>query len=403
MIGRRKTAGILAAAALAAGTANAATPATVQRSHFHKQWDLQFFAPRVPDDPSLRTPDVAPIGKFEIEYPPFRFSFREIWREGREIMMNGHKQRFRTVYSYGANLHGADFLHDIGYNVIHLSHRIEPDPRLDTDFLYGLAERGMGAVVPMPGISYPQQESVWRDPDIAEDYARVIGRNLKRYRNIPSIVLCYFGVNNIVPSWSMNPQWIGGGGTDGWKTELANRTADAGRKVNPNVLFFSHADGNCADIASHNLYLNFTPLQEREEWLSHWSRRGRLPYQAAEFGAPYFQSWYKDGVFLQTEYTAIYYGEDVYRDEPPDILRRTRPSVYIRRVQSPNYWRFIRDFVWRTNRAWRTFGLNGGLVYFNLEEGYGMPGWHYLDKLWNEYGVNYGALKEKVEGRPGWA
>jgi len=158
------------------------------------------------------------------------------------------------------------------------------------------------------------------------------------------------------------------GGTDGWKTELANRTADAGRKVNPNVLFFSHADGNCADIASHNLYLNFTPLQEREEWLSHWSRRGRLPYQAAEFGAPYFQSWYKDGVFLQTEYTAIYYGEDVYRDEPPDILRRTRPGVYIRRVQSPNYWRFIRDFVWRTNRAWRTFGLNGGLVYFNLEE-----------------------------------
>ena len=337
------------------------------------------------------------------EYAPFQFGFRELWRDGKQIYMNGHLQRFRTVYNFGANEFGYDFLHDVGYNVIHYSHVSEDDPQLNVENMYKLAQRGMGAVVPTAIIRFNEQNKIFKDAGEAAAYEMRLARNLRRYRNIPSIVQCYFGINNIVPAWSMSARFIGNGGSDGERSQLVDRTVQRAKKYNPNVLFFSHADGNCGDVASHNLYLNFTPIQEREEWLSHWSKFGKNPYQAVEFGNPYFQCWYKQGVNFLSEYLAIYYGEEAYNQEPESIYIRYKPGLYIRRVQHPVYWDFTRELVWKTNRSWRTFGLNGGLVWFNLEEGYGMPDWHYLNKLWNQYSVNYGQFKEKVEGRPDWA
>jgi hypothetical protein len=68
------------------------------------------------------------------------------------------------------------------------------------------------------------------------------------------------------------------------------------------------------------------------------------------------------------------------------------------------FWRLTEDFCWRTTRAWRTFGINAGIVWFNLDYGYGKPGWTYPN-IWNQYGPGY-SLKESDElpdGKPSWA
>ncbi len=54
-----------------------------------------------------------------------RFGFREIWRDGKNLLMNGHKVRLRTCFDYQANVHGIDFLHDIGYNVLTANHSMD--------------------------------------------------------------------------------------------------------------------------------------------------------------------------------------------------------------------------------------------------------------------------------------
>jgi beta-galactosidase len=40
------------------------------------------------------------------------------------------------------------------------------------------------------------------------------------------------------------------------------------------------------DIYTINNYLNFMPLQEREEWLSAYAQKGDMPLMYVEFGTP---------------------------------------------------------------------------------------------------------------------
>ena len=180
----------------------------------------------------------------------------------------------------------------------------------------------------------------------------------------------------------------------------------AAKKTNPNVLYYSHSDGSTGEIASANLYFNWVPLQERIEWPSAWAgKTGKFPFQACEFGHPYQQSWYQDGRDLVTELLAVYYGEEAYLTEPGKISDRHVETLYIRRFLHPLLWRFTDDFVTRLTRAWRTYGVNAGIVWFNLDYGFGMPGWE-LDKIYNKYGVSYNFFKSEDDipkGRPDWA
>ena len=108
---------------------------------------------------------------------------------------------------------------------------------------------------------------------------------------------------------------------------------------------------------------------------------------------------------LVSELLAIYYGEEAYRTEPAKISDRHVESLYIRRLQHPLLWRFTDDFVTRLTRAWRTYGINAGIVWFNLDYGFGMPGWK-LEELYNKYAVNYNFFKKEEDvpkGRPEWA
>jgi len=349
------------------------------------------------------------------QYPLFFFGFREIWKEGRQIYMNGHIQRLRTTYSYQANPQGAVFLRMIGYNTIAYQHKIERWPEISHVDEY--SRLGIGMIVPTPTIPFSFKNRK-RDSKLVQDYQEVLKRFMRQYRNSPSIMAFYLAVNCWCPPKNQDPQYLGQYIDRSSNVAQVNFSRELARKSWSNVLYYAHAAGNAGDISSDNLYLNFTPLQEREEWLSQWSEKGIIPWHAAEFGQPYNASFWLNDAFIYTEMLASYYGDRIYSEESGKVLRKTFELSVKNRTNggkghgvtlsdfsfeddSPLYWDFLRMFTWRTNRAFRTFGMNGGLTYFNLNKGYGDFRTS-KDKKWFHY-YRYNQVPEFYQTKPEWA
>ena len=344
------------------------------------------------------------IGKKSYSYKDVKFGFREIWRDERKIYMNGHEQKFRVTYNFGCNRFGAKFLQGVGYNCIQYAHRTEMDPQMSEEDLLYLSQQGIACIVPTTAFDWNTKNKYMKPGTARDDFMRIQASNLRRYRNYPCVAMVYMGVNCYLPQWAYEAIHIGSGDGGDFAKMLDALVAGA-KKTNPNVLYFSHSDGNTGEIASANLYLNWVPLQEREEWPSRWAERGHFPFQACEFGHPFQHSWYKDDRDLVTEHCASYFGEEAYRDEPDVVQDRHIQALYIRRILHPTFWKLTEEFCWRTTRAWRTFGINAGIVWFNLDYGYGMPGWKYPN-IWNQYNPAYNCFKSEADvpkGKPDWA
>ena len=311
----------------------------------------------------------------------FIFGFREIWREGKEIMMNGHVQRFRGFWSQGWPKNLSD-LHDYGYNLAYETHQhlgvfAEDQEQCERFSRAGVCRfKGMPSIYSLHGWTF-----IHRDELCRRQWERQLNFWMKGVRNWPCIAAASCGVNQMCPSDNMIPgilaERLSGGVPDIVKDiNLACTTA---RKLHPNCLYFSHADGTEAeaDISSSNLYFNFTPLQEREEWLASWAQNGIRPWYAAEFGAPYYACWFHSRVPEPTEWLAAYYGERAYAEEKLELLANLRDFARDCRHKTHGGWvkggdlyafsplmeEYSRMLVYRTNRAWRGFGQNGGLMY----------------------------------------
>lgn len=311
---------------------------------------------------------------------PFLFGFREIWRDGKEIWMNGHLQRFRGFWNQGVPKELAD-LHDYGYNLSYETHQHQGLHVEDQTTQERYSRAGICRFTGLPSIySLHGWTFLHKDEVCFRQWKRQLAYWMKSARNWPCIVAASCGVNQICPTDNMVPgilaQSFTGLGNIACDINLASRTA---REMHPNCLYFSHADGTEqeADLSSSNLYFNFTPLQEREEWLSSWAEKGIRPWYAAEFGAPYYACWFHSRVPEPTEWLAAYYGERAYAEETTELLenlsafakdcRRLTHGGWVKGRDlyefSPLMEEYSRMLVYRTNRAWRGFGQNGGLMY----------------------------------------
>ena len=306
----------------------------------------------------------------------FLFGFREIWHEGKELFMNGHIQRFRGYWNQGAPKVMAD-LHKYGYNLSYETHKhwvvFDDDVGTKND----QARAGIAVFSGMPSIYFVHDE-IRKDPACQAQWKRYLRRWMRHTRNMPSIVATSCGVNQICPERNMRPEILGQDPERGGVVDNIEFARTAARELHPNCLYFSHADGTEADISSSNLYFNFTPMQEREEWLSAWAENGTLPWYAAEFGAPYYACWFHSRTPQVTEWLATYYGEQAYATEEPallyytkalskDCMSNTHGGWLAGRVPvqelNPLAYEYSKKLVYRTNRAWRTYGENGGMMY----------------------------------------
>ncbi|CAN5440048.1 hypothetical protein BH11ARM2_BH11ARM2_23250 [soil metagenome] len=251
-----------------------------------------------------------------------------------------------------------------------------------------------------PVVSWWHDER-WSSPVDRARYLAAYERNLRKYRNHPSILLWANSGNNFGSNDDQEPGHIGRPLANAlWNSETARWRAhhedgvkvyNAIKRLDPTRPILFHQGGPIGDVYTANTYLNFIPLQEREEWPSAWARTG-MPYAAVEFGTPLNGSFFRgrNGLGnaqqsepLATEYAAIYLGEDAYRHESADY----RASIARRFVKDQTYgwtdgseereWGFqaIQTlFIRNTWRAWRTWNVSGGMVPWTQAHGYDTRG-----------------------------
>ncbi|MDY7013992.1 MAG: glycoside hydrolase family 2 TIM barrel-domain containing protein, partial [Cyanobacteriota bacterium] len=216
---------------------------------------------------------------------------------------------------------------------------------------------------------------------------------LRRDRNHPSILMWANSPNYFGHSDDQNPRRIGMKGFAGGLSDIENERVkkimpvaqDAIatiKKYDPTRPVFMHQGASLGDVYALNSYLNLTPLQEREEWLSHWAEAGEMPYMVVELGTPLHTSMMRGrngfgGAIvsepLMTEFSAIYLGNEAYRLETPAYRQKIR-DWFIKDQEyknwhhqpeldfAPAFQKLQQLFIPRTWRSWRTWGITGGAI-----------------------------------------
>ena len=331
------------------------------------------------------------------------FGFREFWIDGRKLYLNDKELRFRpvmgdpTARSVAEEVDGTiDAFMSAGYNFQEIwpgtrSARGKPD---DTVMWFERADRKGWLINGVLEDILPYAPT-WSNAETRERFRAVAAAQIKRYRNHPSIIVWSTSPNfargnesprvigNRPKAWNELGAWTGNNYPELQEAIEMMRSADGTRPV------ISHFSGAAGDMYSLNFYMDFIPLQEREEWLSYWVEFGDMPYFVVEFGCPLSVSYHRGRNYywnsiitepLDAEYCAIYFGNQAYAEETPKYRAQIRDlfkggQTYVAwhnnpaEICAPNLQRLQELFIRNTWRSWRTMGITAGMIPW--ESGHG--------------------------------
>jgi len=369
-----------------------ATP--TQRVQVSWAWDR----PRLwdVDQPNLYTLRLSAKGADIDDEPAQDFGFREVWVQGRNIFLNGTPFRIRpTLMGSGAPGVGSTSLkeaRELGFNFGEFWPESVEERSRDARYTdwFEIADR---AGFPISGIM-PHMDwmgNALSSPEKVVAYDAQVKRLARRYRNHPSIVL--WGTSGNMFGGSLDPSHVGNRAAARQAefqkqsdTSRAIPRAEKGlsliKAADPTRPVFIHNGGSVGDIYTINNYLNFIPLQEREEWLSAYVQKGDMPLMYVEFGTPVSLSLTRGrngftnamvGEMYLSEFISIYLGDEAYKLEPADYRKRTaelfqKDQTYAwhlgmkERDYAPAWLKLQDLFIRNTWRSWRTMGITGGMI-----------------------------------------
>jgi len=289
-----------------------------------------------------------------------RFGFRELWLDGKDIMLNGTPVHWRALFFDGVTRNdGAasaaavrrwlQRARDLGFNFIILSN-YDLAPGQTTAFGEVLETcDAMGFA-----LSFSLPQALWHNGAQPDDaWKQIATYAVATVGNHPS-VLAYAGDHNRLGyTGDQNPEKLDGNHPP--KPPASRASAIRDRKVgadeeafvralDPTRELYHHESGTMGAWHTVNCYLDWSPVQERSEWLSAWSKNAVKPLFFVEWGPPHEASWggHRQGPFIWTnkvnseplgiEYGAMLFGDAAYR--PDAAMERyvdTYERVYARR------------------------------------------------------------------------
>lgn len=321
-----------------------------------------------------------------------RFGFREFWIEGTKFLLNGKEFRMRPVLAadgWNSNPELLDKYRMRGFNIGELwpeDYEIR-GKRADFAKWHDIAdEKGFPLTGIMPHMGWMGNNI--NTPEKLAAYARLCDSYRRKFGNHPSIVM--WGTSGNMKGGALDPRYVGRRAA-AQQLELKGdpsigRRARAGveaiRQIDPTRPIFVHNGGPDGDVYTVNNYLNFIPLQEREEWLSNYAKAGDMPLFYVEWGTPLYSSFMRGrhgyGNTTSTEpfvaeYCAIYQGKDAYKGETP-AYRQEMAAQFVKEQEyrgwhanqklsnQPNFLALQELFSRQTWRSWRTWGTTGGMI-----------------------------------------
>ncbi len=321
-----------------------------------------------------------------------RFGFREWWIDGRRVFLNGIEFRPRI-----ANIGSGDGVRpateaevarclDRGIGLAwqwpdNFLQRGRPD--WEGQLATAADEQGLpllGNLVRLNEYMRDAQfQNIWEKTRPA--WEKAVTREWRRQRNHPSFMGWILSGNVGPRHQDQNPRRIG---QSGWAPDPALQgLSDARaymRRLDPARTVLFGASAYEGDYYSAMTYLNFTPLQERREWLEPWITSGKMPYLAIEMGTPLASSFMRGRKGFGptgetepwvTEFAATYFGPRAYALESADYRRHIRSKYeggekfasfnFDPALQNDPAFQATQDlFIRETWHAWRA--ANAGLV-----------------------------------------
>lgn len=348
-------------------------------------------------------------GKLLDETIPILFGFREFWIEGRNFLLNGTPIHLRCLNLSNPGDYGLAARNqvrtafararDLGFNyVIHSNYDYEPQ---SFAYMEDTLRAGDEAGFPM---SYTIRHvkriySDFENPAKRKLWNRVVDYEVKRVRNHPSVLM--WAMNHNFCGWAddQNPARLDGTfepPADADKRLLQRRAAASMAERYVTELdgtrpAYHHESGNLNQMITLNCYLNWTPLQERIEWVSHWADAGVKPLFFVEFGLPHHASWggHRTGPFiwrnkvnsepLAAEFSAIHNGDrafhladyevehlgkiaNVYARKEPFHITEVLGDYWNRRWEH-NFLEIKSAFTAQTWPSFRTWGVTAILPW----------------------------------------
>ena len=331
-----------------------------------------------------------------------RFGFREFRIEGRNFILNGTPFFGRITHSAADNAIGgvkeaadAEARRALaqGYNLL----EIWPNDTFRRGFAdfraaYARSADEAGIFVMMPLVRSDDLFS-WKATPSDEARQGWLAANrqfIAHVRNNPSVAGYLYSGNDFMTSDDQNPLRLGNG-----KALAQSQQQDVSRglalieelrALDPTRWITSHSNANVGDVHTGNHYLGLTPLQEREETLSHWAANGDRPYGAVEFCSPFSadlhrarMAWKTESEPLATEFMAGILGPRAYAEETQkyrDYVRSRFDPAAGRFTGTPGgvtpgqygfgsyppYQDFQTHQIRRLWRSWRTYGVSLGMI-----------------------------------------
>jgi hypothetical protein len=326
---------------------------------------------------------------------PRRFGFREVWIEQGRFVVNGIPfSGTDDTWHPGTNLMREE-MEAIFANAkrmgLSMGFRTSSDMMLDVADAQGmLLEVDAGSLVriniwdPTSGLTKMSGQEDTRDIETC----------IRRWREHPSVLLWYSAA-----PFSHNTLYAGHVGQPYHPWDFFPGNRDAARAQEAHAVFRDTgtlitsldptrpvvtANSPSSDVERVTRYLcDNLDLQEEEEFFDYWFRSGSdKAIWVAEFGVPFQGHNFIREIDHQMDHVApwpaIYveraarqFGDEVYRALPDDTLTRwPRMWVTDHRV-TPVYQRLYAEAIYRTWRAWRTYGVSASGHYI-ARDGFAM-------------------------------
>ncbi|MGN0852749.1 MAG: glycoside hydrolase family 2 TIM barrel-domain containing protein [Kiritimatiellia bacterium] len=330
---------------------------------------------------------------------PFTFGFRQIRAATRDLLLNEVPIHLRALYNRTINAE-ADVacretalamcrrLQREGFNyIIAGNYSYSPGDISYMDaLLEACDETGMLFSYSLPHI---RDFNLQLDkPDVAARYRALTQWAIRRVRNHPSVITYAMNHNATGYTGDQNPLRIDGV----YQLEtpqrtfrnrrMAQKTAAIARSIDGTRPIYHHESGNLDDFHTVNIYLNWAPVQERSDWLAHWSANGVKPLFFVEWGMPHISSWssYRGPLFIwrnsgyqslwASEFAAAFRGDAAYEGDTPETVAALAHEERLWAKGVPFHWGVLNrplraltnnyhgiqalymDDNWRSHRAW---------------------------------------------------
>jgi len=312
------------------------------------RWDI--------DSPTLLTAKVTLAttdGQVVDQFTPVTFGFREFWVNGRDFMLNGSVIRLRALHNTNSNSNASAAAKEGALNTIERMRRYgfnflitgnynfrAGDMSYIDGLLDGCQESGMLMSFSLPHVSHFN----WKlhEPDVAKRYTDMTRWLIRRVQNNPAVVMYAMNHNATGYHGDQNPLKLDGvyqpepkdldwsklvpdKGFERWNRRVqAKHSENIAKSFDSTRPVYHHESGNLGDVFCINIYLNWSPLQERSDWMETWSRTGTKPVFFVEWGLPHVSTWssYRGPAFIwrtpafqslwAAEFAAAELGNDAY-------------------------------------------------------------------------------------------